>query len=138
MISIGINLGGPERLPIEDLLRAAIKAAKAARDDGDDFLGKPSINVVFYVPGSLNVYKDLNKIEAARFSRKQKSLLVAIPVPLELVQSRTAIDFVVDALFQASRLAADIFTRKGCDPFDLERAEAIVEKVRQSLVNQVL
>jgi hypothetical protein len=40
------------------------------------------------------------------------------------------------ALHEANRIAAETFACKGTAPFDIERAEAIVERVRQSLVDQ--
>jgi hypothetical protein len=94
------------------------------------------VNVVFYVPGSLVSYEDLKKIEAARFSRKQKLLLLAVPVPKEEVESGGSVEFVVGALRRAKAIAAETFARKGSESFDIERAEAIIEKVRESLVDQ--
>lgn len=136
MISIGVNLGGPERLPVEELLRAATRAVKSARGEGYESHRQSSVNVVFYVPGSLTSYQDLKKIEAARFSRKQKLLLVAAPVPKEETASGGSVEFVIDALHQANRIAAETFARKGTEPFDFDKAEALVENVRQSLVDQ--
>ena len=154
MISIGVNLGGPEQLRIDELLRATMRSLSAVRGSwvgGDDFEpGKPrpasgpffekgsspAVNVIFYVPGSLLGYDDLKKIEAVRFSRKQKLLLVAVPVPKEEVETGGSIDFVIGALHEANRIAAETFAGKGTEPFDLERAEAIVEKVKQALVDQ--
>lgn len=138
MISIGVNLGGPERLPVEEFLRAAMRAVKSVRGEDYDSHRQPSVNVVFYVPGSLIDYDKLKKVEAARFSRKLKLLLVAVPVPMEEVESGGSVDFVIDALHQANRIAAETFARKGTEPFDLKNAEALVEKVRQSLVDQGL
>ena len=51
----------------------------------------PAVNVIFYVPGSVLTYSDLlGQMEAARFSRKQKLLLVAVPVPPEMINSPVA------------------------------------------------
>ena len=136
MISVGINLGGPERLPIEGLLRTAMKAIKSTRGEAYESHRLPGVNVVFYIPGSISDYEDLRKIEAARFSRKQKLLLVAVPVPKEEVESGGSVEFVIDSLHQANAIAAEVFARKGTEPFDLDSAEAIVEKVKQSLLDQ--
>jgi hypothetical protein len=136
MISMGINLGGPERLPIEGLLRSAVKAIKSARGEGYESHRLPGVNVVFYIPGSISDYANLKEIEAARFSRKQKLLLVAVPVPKEQVESGGSVEFVIDSLRHANAIAAETFARKGTEPFDLDGAEAIVEKVRESLLDQ--
>jgi hypothetical protein len=136
MISIGVNLGGPEAVRIESLLRAAMKAVKAARGNSYESHAHPAVNVVFYVPGSLIDYADLKQMEPARFSRKQKLLLVAVPVPKEEVERGGSVDFLIDALHEANRIAAETFAKKGTELFDFENAEVIVEQVRQSLVDQ--
>jgi hypothetical protein len=138
MISMGVYLGGPKRLPIEKLLRATMKAIMSARGEGYESHRQPGVNVVFYVPGSINDYADLKKIEAARFSRKKKLLLVAVPVPKEVVESGGSAEFVIDSLHQANAIAAETFARKGDEPFDLARAEAIVEQVKRSLIDHPL
>ena len=156
MISIGVRYGGPEQdgSAIEQLLRATSKVLMNELGPvvGEDDFGPcaprpvsgpyfevgatPAVNVVFYVPGSLVGYEDLTQIEAARFSRKQKLLLVAVPVPAEMVESDAAAQFVIGALHEANRIAAETFARKGTEPFDLQRAEAIVDQVERSLADQ--
>ena len=155
MISIGEHYRGHELSgsKIGQLLKATNRAAREETGPlvgSDDFgpcgerpesgayfeVGSaPAVNVVFYVPGSLGDF-DIPKIEASRFSRKQKLLLVAVPVPREEVESGGSVEFVTGALHEANRIAAETFARKGSEPFDFERAEAIVERVRQSLVDQ--
>ncbi|MBX3435735.1 MAG: hypothetical protein KF847_20650 [Pirellulales bacterium] len=156
MISIGEHYRGPELhgSKIQTLLgcvgRSIIAECGhfvggkdiAGRDSNSDPFKRafevgsaPAANVVFYVPGSLGDF-DIPKIEASRFSRKQKLLLIAVPVPKEEVASGGSVEFVTGALHEANRIAAETFARKGAEPFDLEKAEAIVERVRQSLVAQ--
>ena len=156
MITIGVNFGGPEQhgSPIYKLLNAAgmaITKERGAWVGTDDFgpcdprptSGRyfeagsaPAVNVIFYVPGSLISYDELKKIEASRFSRKQKLLLVAVPVPKAVAQSGGSVAFVIDALHQANALAAEVFARKGVGEFDLAKAETLVEKVKETLVAQ--
>ncbi|MBX7167689.1 MAG: hypothetical protein K1X74_15265 [Pirellulales bacterium] len=155
MISLGSHFRGPELdgSRIEALLRATGRSISKERGPwvGTDDFGPcdpqpksgvyfekgstPAINVVFYVPGSLGDF-DIPKIEASRFSRKQKLLLVAVPVPKAEVESGGSVEFVIGALQEANRIAAETFAKKGTEPFDLEKAEAIVEKVKQTLVHQ--
>lgn len=153
MITIGVNYGGPEQkgAGIYNLLNAAMESIADERGPwvgGDDFglgdlqpaAGKyfnvgsvPAVNVIFYIPGSVLTYSDLKQIEAARFSRKQKLLLVAVPVPPEMINSDKALDFVIDALHKANAIAAEVFARKNVGTFDLREADAIVEKARAEI-----
>ncbi|MCX5677327.1 MAG: hypothetical protein NTX87_20275 [Planctomycetota bacterium] len=112
-----------------------MKACKQIRGDWVEG-SAPAVNVVFYVPGSLDTYGSLGQIEAARFSRKKKLLLVAVPVPPEVAQAGGSVEFVIDALHKANAIATEVFAHKGTEPFDLAKAEAIVEKVRESLAPQ--
>ncbi len=136
MISTGGHYRGPELegSRIHRLLNATMKALIAACGDFKEG-SAPAVNVVFYVPGSLGAF-DIPKIEASRFSRKQKLVLVAVPVPPEVARAGGSVEFVIDALHKAITIAAEVFARKGTEPFDLAKAETIVEKVRQSLAAQ--
>jgi hypothetical protein len=93
----------------------------------------PGLNVVFYVPGSLGDFSNVTKIAAGRFSRKQKLLLVEVPVPRDVAESGGSVEFVIDALRQAIVIAAEVFARKGHEPFDPARANAIVDRVNHTL-----
>lgn len=154
MISIGTHYRGPELngSRIERQLRALSRSIRnecGAFVGGKDIAGLdnssrpsgllfevgsvPSINVVYYIPGSLGDFQ-IPKIEASRFSRKQKLLLVAVPVPKEIVESGGSVEFIINSLHQANAIAADVFARKGTEPFNFEKAEVIVDKVKQSLL----
>ena len=155
MISMGEHYRGPElsRSRIGQLLKCASRSIAEATGPiiGTDDFGPcascpeegpyfrvgsaPALNVVFYVSGSLGDF-DITKIEASRFSRKQKLLLVAVPVPKEVVESGGSVEFVISALHEANRIAAETFSRKGTEPFDFAKSESIVEKVKQKLVDQ--
>jgi hypothetical protein len=137
MITIGAYFGegGQQDLPIGVMIRSAMNAAANARGDWTEG-SAPAVNVVFYVPGSVAQYESLTQIEASRFSRKQKLLLVAVPVPKEVADAGGSIDFVIDALHKANAIAAEVFAKKGSESFDLAGAEAIVERVREALVAQ--
>jgi hypothetical protein len=133
MISIGVYYGGPEQHSIKKLFITTMKAVVLARGDKYELHHEPSVNIVFYVPGSLNSYADLKKIEAARFSRKQKLLLVAVPVPKNVALSGGSIEFVIDSLSQAIEVAAKTFLHKGVEQFDMINAKSIVEQVKHNL-----
>ncbi len=136
MISIGAHFRGPELegSPIDKRLSSAMKAVIAECRDFRDG-SAPAVNVVFYVPGSLGGF-DIPKIEASRFSRKQQLLLVAVPVPEAVAAAGGSVEFVIDALHKANTIAAEVFAKKGAQSFDLAKAEAIVEKVKDVLLAQ--
>lgn len=155
MISLGAHFRGPELsgLNLGRLIQASMKAVEDICGPcvGADDYGPgssppesgpyvevgvaPLVNVVFYVPGSLGDF-DIPKIEASRFSRKNKLLLVAVPVSREEVASGGSVEFVIGALLEANRIAAETFSRKTAETFELARADAIVGQVRQSLIEQ--
>jgi hypothetical protein len=137
MISIGVDFMGPEHpeTAIGQLLLAASRRVQEHRGDYESYPG-PRVNVVFYVPGSLGDFPNITKVAAGRFSRKQKLLLVEVPVPRDVAESGGSVEFVISALRQANAIAADVFARKGPEPFDLAKAEAIVKRVKEALVAQ--
>lgn len=134
MISIGCHFRGPElkQSPIGDLILAAMN--RVAEFRGNYAEGSiPEVNVVFYVPGSLGDFPPLDKPRAGRFSRKQKLLLVEVYVPREVAEAGGSVEFVIDALRQANAIAAEVFLKKGPEPFDLAKANAIVDRVNEAM-----
>lgn len=134
MITLGGHFRGPEleKSAIDRLIGRAMRSVADARGDwkeGD----APGVNVVFYVPGSLGDFPDIPELAAGRFSRKQKLLLVEVPVPRALVASGGSVDWVIDALRQACLIAAKVFEQKKAGPFDLAKANAIIDRVAQAL-----
>lgn len=154
MIAVGIHLGGGESQCITSLLRATGLALSKACGPwvGNDDYGPgdpipqsgpyfkdgdaPALNVVFYVPGSLMSFDDLKQIEAARYSRKKKLLLVAVPVPRAVAASGGSVEFVIGALRRANAIAAEVFAKKGSEPYNTAEAERIVSEVENRLRDQ--
>lgn len=156
MITLGANFGGPElkgtpvQLAIQSVM-LAIHKERGAWVGADDFgpcemqptsgpyfkVGSaPAVNVIFYVPGSISKAVP-DKIEAPRFSRKRKLLLVAVPVPVSVVNSEKAAEFVIDALHQANSIAAEEFAKRGPETFSKEKADLIVEKARKAIARKI-
>ena len=133
MITLGAQFGGPEQngSPIDVAILSVMDAVRDARGERNKGAA-PAVNVVLYIPGSCGIAAP-TKIEAARFSRKQKLLLVAVPVPSEMINSSCALDFVISALHQANAIAADVFAKKNVGTFDLAAADAIVEKAKAEI-----
>jgi hypothetical protein len=97
---------------------------------------EPAVNIVFHVPGSITDFPPLEAPQAGRFSRKQKLLLVNVYVPKEQVALGGSVDFVIDALRKSCAIAAEVFEKKKVGPFDLARANAIIERVRTRLMER--
>jgi hypothetical protein len=133
MIATGGFYCGPElrESPINKRLMAIGRAIKMARGDwkqGDT----PGVVVVFVVPGSLG---DVNFTgqRITLFSRKKKLLQIEVAVPNELVTVGDVDSFVLDAVRQAIRTAAEHFERKKAGVFDVAEASVIVDAVSRSL-----
>ena len=133
MISIGAHYGGPElaKTSIKRAILCAMNAVEFVRGDWAEG-SAPEVNTVFYVPGSCSMAVP-ERIEAARLSRKQKLLLVAVPVPPEMIKSDKSLGFVIDALHRANAIAGEVFAKKKVGPFDLGKADAIVERARAEI-----
>jgi hypothetical protein len=131
MIGMGIILRGPEDMPVDGFLTSAMKAVKVARGEWKE--GEiPAVIVVWVVPGSLGKVNFTGQ-RVTLFSKKKKLLQIEAAVPQEVVDAGGSVEFVVDALRTACATAADVFARKGIKPFDLSKAETIVEKVDEIL-----
>ena len=136
MISIGSVLRGPElrESNISDALRIAAKTLIRVR--GDLELGSvPSVNVVFYVPGSQG-QPDWDGLRDGRYSAKDKLLMVQVAVPEEMVSSNSALEFIVDSLHGANAVAFEVFRQKGMD-YPLRKAEELVASIRDIAMGMV-
>jgi hypothetical protein len=143
MITTGADYGGPEHFDciFLEMDRSVGQAMFELRGgDVEEWEGKiPGVNVVFYVPGSVMDHASVTKIEAARFSRKRKLLLVNVPVPREVIWDREkSLSFIIDALHKANAIAAEVFAHKGSEPFDFQKAEAIVEHARNVVAGSIV
>jgi hypothetical protein len=156
MITIGAVFHGPEleESRIKKLVQSTGIAVNKERGPwiGEDDFGPtdirpesgqyfeqgsaPAVNVIFYVPGSLGS-EGPTKIEAGRFSRKKKLLLVAVPVPKEVAEAGGSVKFVIGALREAITIAAKVFADKNAGTFDLVKAEAIIDGVQKTLTGQL-
>ena len=134
MISIGCGFGGPglSQAAIGKLLLAASRLVEEYR--GNYAEGSiPEVNVVFYIPGPVANFPPLDAPRAGRFSRKRKLLLVEVYVPRDVAEAGGSVEFVTNSLRRANAIAAEVFARKGTEPFDPARANAIVDRVSEAL-----
>jgi hypothetical protein len=132
MISIGSVLMGPEHQQshAHSLVGVVMRAAEECRGSFKSD-SSPAVNVVFYVPGSLDS-PDWEGIRDAKFSRKRQLLMVQVAVPSYLVSSPLLKQFLLESLHDANRVAFEFFRKKGLS-FPLADAEALVERIRERM-----
>jgi hypothetical protein len=123
MISIGAVLGGGE-LAQSQIKRAIsdITAFFSGAEDGD--FG--SLNIVFHVPGSL-VKPDYVGVRTARFSKKQKMLMIQVAVPEELKELSDQMEFLLNSVRLGVKLARPVFARARIE-YTAEAYLALVEQ----------
>ena len=156
MLTIGIHFRGPE-LKHTDTGQVLIRTVKVVAELCGDVIGgkdtndvhgyqskgttfvlgsSPLLNVMFYVPGSLGDFPRLAAPTAGKFSRKLQEVLVEVYVPKEQVASGRSVEFVIEALRKSCAVAADVFEKKKAGPFDLAMANAIIDRVRDALLEK--
>lgn len=109
MIYISSILGGPE---LEgSRIDTAIKRVLSRRPPGEEG-NYGSLDVVFHIPGSI-VKPEYHGLRTAKFSSKEKMLMVQVSVPPDVVMSDEAEAFVIQSLKEAIRIARPRFERAG-------------------------
>ena len=114
MISIGVQLGGPEQLDskIRNMLNLAMNVAVDNQEQDYDSGKEAWINPIYIVPGS--IYKpEFEGYKLGHFSAKKKGVVVMIAVPQSVANGKKIPDFIVKSLLEAISLAANHFEKKG-------------------------
>lgn len=129
MITLGADYFGSELFssPVRQVVSKVTNLVADERgpwESGD----VPSLNAVFVVSGSLGGTEQ-EGIQATRFSRKNKMVLVAIPMDGKLRDKRAVAEIVMSALRTAAALAHDAYARRRAGDFDLARALEILDRV---------
>lgn len=134
MISIGAVYDGPELQgsQISQLIMATSKAVKQLRGT----LGEtPWVNAVFIVPGSLGE-PDFDYIKYGDYSKKDKAVVVQIPMPRKVAEGADQVAFIVNGLHGANAMAFEFFRQRGGEEYPLREAEELVNQVAQRLAEQ--
>lgn len=130
MITLGLNLGGPENQnwPILDAWKKL--AQSVARLAGEPKTWRkhvPGVNVVYFVPGSVIRHETVQETRVARFSRKEKLIITNVLVPSAIARVYDeAFVLLVKELLKSVDLASMVFHEKGVHGFDGEAAKRIV------------
>jgi len=132
VIALGVDVGGTEliRSQIDCALMQTARSLIRLRPtfaDGE----VPSVNVVFYLPGSVHS-PDWEGLRVERFTRKKKLILISVAVPEKAVHSEHALIFVIQSLHRANTLAFQNFHKKGIE-FPLGDAEALIDQVAREV-----
>ena len=133
MIGIGNEFGGPEQKGsvVHKMLNRAMNVAANKRPPNYDDGNESWINPIFIVPGSL-LKPHFVGIERGYFSRKRKGLVLKIAVPEDVVNGDGLADFVVAALRDSVRIAAEHFASKG-KSFSTLGSEKIIREIEREL-----
>jgi hypothetical protein len=113
MLYIGTVEGGPELSDckickrISSLISLAIALRKEYMDDTS------ALNVVFHISGSI-LSVDFSGLRTAKFSKKEKMLMIQVAVPKGLKKSEID-DFLITSLRQAASLAISVFKKAKLD-----------------------
>jgi len=119
-ITIGAVFGGGELsgTPID----RALRGFSFPSDDSPPF----SLNVVFHVPGSIVGGPDYVSVRTAKFSRKQKMLMIQVAVPKEMIYSPNVRAFLFSSVREAVVTAAPFLRKKGVE-YSVQRVLDIVQ-----------
>jgi hypothetical protein len=118
-ITIGAVFGGGELSGTS--IDRALRGFTFPPDDSLPF----SLNVVFHVPGSIVGGPDYVGMRTAKFSRKQKMLMIQVAVPKEMVDSPDVRAFLFSSVREAVFTAAPFLRKKGVE-YPVERVLDIV------------
>jgi hypothetical protein len=118
-ITIGAVFGGGELsgTPID----RALRDLSFSQDDAIPF----SLNIVFHVPGSIVGCPDYVGVRTAKFSKKQKMLMIQVAVPKEMIHSPKVRAFLFSSVREAVTTAAPFLRKKGV-AYPVERVLDIV------------
>lgn len=129
MISIGSVFEGPELndSKVRQLIMKISQHVKNTRGSLDK--GKiPWVNAVFVVEGSLGA-PDFDYLTYGDYSKKDKGIVVQIPVLNEALNGDNLEGFLIESLHGANAMAFEFFRQKGED-FPLKEAEALVKSLK--------
>lgn len=113
MISIGVDVGGPECEAILSHVRGFMKYCKAKRIDDDS--GNAKVNIVFILPGSIHK-PDFVGLRSGKFSIPEKTLMIQAAVEDEFVSAgdeKVILQYIFEVADEAIGMAKSYFDRKG-------------------------
>ncbi|CDH22374.1 hypothetical protein ACR71G_20475 [Xenorhabdus bovienii] len=133
MITIGNHYQGPELdgSLIKLALRTALGVAEEERDEEYDSGKEAFINPIFIVPGSISK-PDFEGFKYGYFSKKEKGVVIQIAVPQSVADGEGIREFIVGALREAVRMAAEKFAKHAI-PFSSLKAEKIILAIEKKL-----
>ncbi|MBI3822233.1 MAG: hypothetical protein HY289_06080 [Planctomycetes bacterium] len=106
---IGSVLGGPEisRTPIDTFI-SRVARASLAYQESHDISSAGGLDIVYHVPGGI-LQPEFEGLRTAKFSKKDRMLMVQISVPTLFDNERHLENFLVESLRDAIQLAKPIF-----------------------------
>ena len=106
---IGSVLGGPEvaGTQVAELINRLARASHAYQE-AHEMSSEGSLDIAYHVAGSL-VRPQFEGLRTGKFSKREKTLMVQIAVPILFESDIHLAHFLVDALREAIDLAAPVF-----------------------------
>lgn len=127
---IGSVLGGPEISgTFVDTIITRLAKASHAYQKTHGISSEGGLDIVYHVPGSM-VHPEFEGLRTAKFSKKEKMLMVQIAVPTVFENERHLEKFLVEALREAIYLAKPIF-RSARIPFSQDEYLQLVGAIER-------
>lgn len=130
MISIGAVVGGPEcdffRSHLSRLSRYCSDNRTLGSDSGE-------VNVVYHLPGSI-IKPDYTGLRTAKFSKKEKTLMVQVGVEEEWIASTDAdavLRYIYETVDEALGMAKGELDRRGID-YDLDADRKYLDRWKEA------
>jgi hypothetical protein len=131
MISVGAVVGGPECAFFDARLRLFMRFVREARESAQD---DSEVNLVFHLPGSIAKPGYVGP-RVAKFSRKDKTLMIQVGVEEEIIRSdseKDVLQYIYEIADEALGIAKSEFERKSMF-YDLEADRQVLDSWRSAV-----
>ena len=129
MISVGAVIGGPECAFMDMHVRSLMRFTKERRLADDSV--NAEVNIVFHLPGSLT-RPDYIGLRTARFSKKERVLMIQVAVEDEFIVARDnalVVGYIYDVANEAIGLAKSYFDKNNVE-YDIEMDRKLLDEWR--------
>jgi len=128
-IAISDQFGGPdaETSRVASIIKSIKEAAVGLQGDFLEGSG-PAIKVIFCIPGR-NAQPDWDHERITKYVREQKRLVIEVAVPQKIVESESALDYLILELHGANANAFHFYQEQEGLEFPLKEAEELVKRI---------
>lgn len=134
MISLGLDKHGPEGNPFSAAWSRSSISFRKTRETERWRNREWGVNLVFHTPGSVLPMFHTRHLQAERFSRKQKLLLIEAIAPEAIIEDEgRSLKFILQCVRDAIPIAMAAFRKKKVEEFAEDEAIALIDAVEQKL-----